>query len=603
MQAFIRLGALAALAGSIALSAQQPTFRSAVHYVRLDVVVTDADDRPIRGLTRDDFRIVERGRPQAIEDFEAVEIPVGETPVDLDEPPDATSDVATNGLSPTRGRAIVIVVDDTDETVLGDIVYIKRVLSAMLGTLSADDYVAFTYVRRSDLGQDFTNDPAQHVRAVNRLSDALGLPGVSRFFGVRDMLETLDNVTRTLAAARQPRKSIVLIATRGCNPRDTGMSPIPLICRRLVERANEAGTPIYAIDPTGDLTRTVSDDPLQILAGATGGLRYRESQPWLSPARAMADNGSYYLLGYYPEPLRTDGKFQPVEVTVSRPGAHVRARKGYVAPWWNQRPVLPQRAMAAALAEGLPNPDLPIRAFLAPLPPVSGRARTAVTIEIAHPRPERGFVGGFSDEWRVGIVALDPDGRTKASFQRPVTFTGTWRPAATGRIVINEVIDAPSQALTFRIGVTSQNLSKTGTAHISVPVPDFTDDELRLGGVVIGTESDVVDAIIGFNRLADLTPIQPTTRRTFSRAEVLQVFSRATWAKADESATFELGLVGQGTRVLNIPAERTDQKRRVATLNQSVSLDGLPPGRHVLRVAARLKTGEPIVRQVPFEIR
>jgi hypothetical protein len=45
---------------------QRPTFRSAVEYVQLDVVVTDKDDRPVSGLTQNDFEIIEAGRPQTI---------------------------------------------------------------------------------------------------------------------------------------------------------------------------------------------------------------------------------------------------------------------------------------------------------------------------------------------------------------------------------------------------------------------------------------------------------------------------------------------------------------------------------------------------------
>lgn len=43
-----------------------------VRRVVLDVVVTDAQGLPVRGLTRDDFRVTEDGRPQAIDAFDAV---------------------------------------------------------------------------------------------------------------------------------------------------------------------------------------------------------------------------------------------------------------------------------------------------------------------------------------------------------------------------------------------------------------------------------------------------------------------------------------------------------------------------------------------------
>jgi hypothetical protein len=63
-----------------------PQFRSTTTYVVLDVVVTDRDDRVITDLTKDDFRITERGRPQAIADFTFVSIPPANRVVDLDAP-------------------------------------------------------------------------------------------------------------------------------------------------------------------------------------------------------------------------------------------------------------------------------------------------------------------------------------------------------------------------------------------------------------------------------------------------------------------------------------------------------------------------------------
>lgn len=64
-------------AGSGGASASDPLaniFRDTeeVHVVDVEVVVTDADDRPVDGLTRDDFEILEDGRPVEISNFFAV---------------------------------------------------------------------------------------------------------------------------------------------------------------------------------------------------------------------------------------------------------------------------------------------------------------------------------------------------------------------------------------------------------------------------------------------------------------------------------------------------------------------------------------------------
>ena len=52
------------------LAAQQPVFRSSTDFVRLDVVVTDGDDRPIGGLPANVFKEIDGGRPQTVTDFD-----------------------------------------------------------------------------------------------------------------------------------------------------------------------------------------------------------------------------------------------------------------------------------------------------------------------------------------------------------------------------------------------------------------------------------------------------------------------------------------------------------------------------------------------------
>src|SRR5688572_17149124 len=82
---------------------QQPiaTFRAGVRAIQIDAVVTDEDGNPVRGLTIDDFEITERGKPQPITTFEAVDIPIEAQLPDL-----ADTDVVTNE---GEGRIYLIV--------------------------------------------------------------------------------------------------------------------------------------------------------------------------------------------------------------------------------------------------------------------------------------------------------------------------------------------------------------------------------------------------------------------------------------------------------------------------------------------------------------
>ena len=61
-------------------AAQAPTqtpsrFRSGIDLVTVDVVVLDGSGNPVQGLTRQDFTVLEDGRPQQVTEFQSVELP------------------------------------------------------------------------------------------------------------------------------------------------------------------------------------------------------------------------------------------------------------------------------------------------------------------------------------------------------------------------------------------------------------------------------------------------------------------------------------------------------------------------------------------------
>ncbi|MDR1990557.1 MAG: VWA domain-containing protein, partial [Acidobacteriaceae bacterium] len=77
------------LAASVTLFAQQPqapqppmpVFRSSINLILVDVVVRDRSGAIVRGLTRDDFELIEDGAPQQIESFAFEDITSTATPI------------------------------------------------------------------------------------------------------------------------------------------------------------------------------------------------------------------------------------------------------------------------------------------------------------------------------------------------------------------------------------------------------------------------------------------------------------------------------------------------------------------------------------------
>jgi VWFA-related protein len=105
----IALAAAGLLAQTPPPSTEQGSFPVEVQVVTVDAVVVDKAHNPIRGLGRDDFRILQDGVPQPITSFEAVELPAS--------PPQAPrptrSPISTNvSTEKQRGRTFAIVFDN-----------------------------------------------------------------------------------------------------------------------------------------------------------------------------------------------------------------------------------------------------------------------------------------------------------------------------------------------------------------------------------------------------------------------------------------------------------------------------------------------------------
>src|SRR5262245_39278919 len=99
--------------GSVLLAfvhGQQPVFRSSVSHIEVDAFVTDSRGAFVKDLPRDDFEILEDGRPQIVTTFSVMDLPVvapsrSSTGV-------LESDVTTNART-DEGRLWVMLLDGT----------------------------------------------------------------------------------------------------------------------------------------------------------------------------------------------------------------------------------------------------------------------------------------------------------------------------------------------------------------------------------------------------------------------------------------------------------------------------------------------------------
>src|SRR5215212_5553108 len=102
----------------LVIRAQAPadTFQVEINYVDVDALVTDQQGRFVSDLTLGDFELFEDGKPQKINTFSLVDIPVQRPNRFIVGDRSVTPDVKSN-REPFAGRLYVIVLDDLDVSV------------------------------------------------------------------------------------------------------------------------------------------------------------------------------------------------------------------------------------------------------------------------------------------------------------------------------------------------------------------------------------------------------------------------------------------------------------------------------------------------------
>jgi VWFA-related protein len=392
MRIILALILLTTLAQTPAPAPQQPavTFKVEVNYVEIDANVTDAQGNFVRSLTRDDFQVLEDGKPQALTAFSMVDIPIERVDPPLFAKAAIPPDVVSN-RTPFEGRVFVLVVDDlhtrfsrTGRTRAAARQFVERYIGA-------NDIVAV--VNTSGYGksmQDFTNNRQLALKAIDsamggkadsetqaKLQDYYAnrdLPGgasnanaafneMQRYDNARNSMRTLKNLSDFMAGVRGRRKAVVFFSEGiNYNVTDPFNNPhatdVQREIRELVAAATRANVNVYTVDPRGvtsgledaieiaslptDNSIGTSDlmnelrleqDSLRVVADETGGFAVLNQNDFRTAfSRILEDNSSYYVLGYYPTNDKRDGRFRNVQVKVLKPGLKVRARRGYAAP-------------------------------------------------------------------------------------------------------------------------------------------------------------------------------------------------------------------------------------------------------------------------------
>jgi VWFA-related protein len=351
---------------AVALALQSPTFRTSSRLVEINVIVRDRNG-PVANLTKDDFTITDRGKPQTIRVFSQSSARTAANVLPL--PAGTFSNRPQNSSSP--GSVTIVLLDalntlyygsafsdiasglptHTENRALG---YGKNQLMKFVKDLDPKDRVAIYALGKTlRVLCDFTNDPAQLKEVLEKyraspvtLAEVAEPPpehmgGTPEFDAAADsgnqkmaVLANGDRSGQTVAALLAIANHAADIPGRKNLVWLTASLPFtgPAVAR-LLSRANIAIYPVDArglIASTTPLFRPTGLDVMQELAEETGGRAFYNTNDLSSAIRkAVGDADVSYTLGFYADAL--DGKFHELKIRVDRAGLEVRHPSGYFA--------------------------------------------------------------------------------------------------------------------------------------------------------------------------------------------------------------------------------------------------------------------------------
>jgi VWFA-related protein len=321
-----------------------PVFRSGVDVVHVTATVTDSRGHFVRGLRREDFRVVEDGVPQSVLQFSAERAPL-------------SLGIALDTSSSMAGTKIREAKEALD-----------RVVSDMLEP--GDEVFLYTFGDVPTLRQRWTSDP----RLLREALDSVAADGRTALF------DTVQEALHLMQTARYPKRVLLVLSdgndTASFTPLDRLRALIreseaivygiaidtsdrkPFDRRRdsyspqlrppqrppsfpprppLGPRGPDPGRPPWAPPQNPNVPPPPSDaanvDALRELTDVSGGrTEIIRASSDIGPATAsVADELSRQYQLAYQASTKRDGRWHVIEVSVTDPSMQVRARKGYVA--------------------------------------------------------------------------------------------------------------------------------------------------------------------------------------------------------------------------------------------------------------------------------
>jgi VWFA-related protein len=376
--------------------------------------------------------------------------------------------------------------------------------------------------------------------------------------------------------------------------------------REVYDTANRNNVAIYAVDPRGlagfefDINENIgiqtdskylgaTMDTLRELAENTDGRAIVNRNDIAGGMRQITrDSSAYYLIGYNSSQAPADGKFHEIKVRVKRPGAQVRARKGYWALNAEQtaralappKPALPKPVEnAIASVSARPSSATVVRTWIGTSRGENGKTRVTFVWEPMPKMPGDAAAARAEAPARVSLMAIAPDGS----------------PYYRGKIDAHTVnFEVNPGKVQLRVSVEGSASQVLDSEVRELTVPDLTAPQALLGTPVVFRARTLRD----FNLLKTDAEAIPVALREFSRTDRVLIRIPA-YGPADTSPTVSVHLLNRGGQTMSeIPVTPAPTP---GIQQIDLPLSALAPGEYVVEIKATSEGGE-VKEHVGFRV-
>jgi VWFA-related protein len=493
----------------------------------------------------------------------------------------------------------------------------------------------FDYTPRNALEDRYANQPTEVVERIRRQVSLSALTGLAVKLGaLREGRKAIVLISEGYLAMLPPqlRNPIATMPGLGNPNRNNPLAGDSMVedrvrfsaemdvqseLQRVFDEANKTNTSIYAVDPRGlsngefdiqdNVMGRVSQDALrqtqstlQVLAENTDGRAIINRNDLAAGMKQIIrDSSAYYLLGYNSTQSRSDGKFHPIKVRVRRPGAQVRARKGYWALTATEtlratappKPAAPPEVTRSLASIAMADRRM-IRTWVGTAPGENGKTRVTFVWEGVPPTPG-------SSQPAVGRVVLNagpPSG--EALFKGQVGADVPPDAAASARRG-SVTFDAPPGKLALKLSIEDKPDNVIDTDDRTIEVPDFTEPTARLTTPRVYVARNARE----FQAIKADASAAPTATREFRRTERLFVRLGAVapgGGTNGHSLTYSARLLNrQGDKMSDLTiTPPTDTAPAILDL----PLSSLPAGEFLIEIAAKDADGEETTELIAFRM-